>query len=246
MTDLPTLLVVAHGTRDLAGVATVEALPARIRALRPDLRVELAYLDLVRPSLAEALAEHAARDAPVVLVPLLLSAGYHVRVDIPAVIAAVPRVRARVAAALGPDPLLATALRDRLAEAGRPGDAGPVVLAAAGSSDPAANADTVRTAGLLAGLLGAPVIPSYLCAASPTPAEAVAALRARGHDQVAVAGYLLAPGHFARRAAQAGARHTSAPLGTHGAVAELVLRRYLAALEDTRLPVARASGAACR
>ncbi|MFI6445072.1 sirohydrochlorin chelatase [Kitasatospora sp. NPDC050543] len=216
----------AHGTRDRAGVATTEALLEQVRALRPDLRVEVGYLDLVRPSLDEALAGLAGE---VVLVPLLLGAGYHVHADIPAAVAAAPWVRATVAPALGPDPLLATALGDRLAEAGRPRAAGPVVLAAAGSRDPAANADTARMARLLRGHLGAPVIPSYLCAGSPTPAEAVAALRAEGHDRIAVAGYLLAPGFFARRAAEAGADLVSSPLGTHTAVAELILRRYLAA-----------------
>ncbi|GAA2262572.1 MULTISPECIES: hypothetical protein [Kitasatospora] len=67
---------------------------------------------------------------------------------------------------------------------------------------------------------------SHLSAAVPTPAEAVAALRARRHRQVAVAGYLSAPGFFARRATQAGGCLTSAPLGPHEAVARLVLHRY--------------------
>ncbi|MDH6132666.1 sirohydrochlorin ferrochelatase [Kitasatospora sp. MAA4] len=221
--NAPTLLAVAHGTRDRAGAATAAAVLDRVRALRPGLRVEVGYLDLVRPSLDEALA---ALDGEVVLVPLLLGAGYHVRVDIPAAVAAAPRVRAGIAPALGPDPLLATALADRLAEAGRPPGDAPVVLAAAGSGDPAANADTARTARLLGARLGAPVVPAHLCGPSPTPAEAVAALRAEGHPQVSVARYLLAPGFFARRAADTAACLTSAPLGAHDAVARLVLRRF--------------------
>ncbi|MEV4443420.1 hypothetical protein AB0K09_31390, partial [Streptomyces sp. NPDC049577] len=58
--------------------------------------------------------------------------------------------------------------------------------------------------------------------------------------RVAVAPYLLAPGDFARRAGAdaTGADLVSAPLGPHGAVARLVLRRY-----DETAPAAAARGA---
>ncbi|MEU4117890.1 CbiX/SirB N-terminal domain-containing protein [Kitasatospora sp. NPDC028055] len=110
-----------------------------------------------------------------------------------------------------------------------------MVLAGAGSSDPAALADTERMAGLLAGRLGRPVTPAYLSAATPTPQQAVAALRAAGHPGVALAGYLLSPGFFARRAATTAAAWTTAPLGTHPAVARLVLHRYDEARAATAL-----------
>jgi sirohydrochlorin ferrochelatase len=224
---------VAHGTRDVQGVAVTDALIDRVRALRPDLHVERCFLDLVAPSLPEALAR---LRGEVVLVPLLLGAGYHVRADIPAALAAAPHLSARVTAALGPHPLLADALTDRLAEAGwRTGD-GPVVLAAAGSTDPTANADAAAMAALLRahrpGLHD--VVPAYLCAAGPTPAEVVAALRAEGHSRVAVAPYLMSPGFFARRAADSGGSLTSAPLGTHTSLARLVALRYDEAVAPTR------------
>jgi sirohydrochlorin ferrochelatase len=237
MTGAPTLLAVAHGTREPEGVAATEALVARVRALRPDLRVERCFLDLVAPSLTEALAR---LSGAVVLVPLLLGAGYHLRVDIPAAVAGAPHLRARVARALGPDPLLARALTDRLHEAGWRGrehtDGSALVLAAAGSTDPHANADTAAMAELLRTRLpgGPRVVPAYLCAAAPTPAEAVAELRAAGHTRVAVAEYLLGPGFFARRAARSGACVTSAPLGAHAALARLVALRYDEALAGRR------------
>ncbi|MFP3986781.1 sirohydrochlorin chelatase [Streptomyces sp. E11-3] len=225
----PTLVAVGHGTREPAGAAATLELLERIRELRPGLRVEVGWLDLVDPPLTETLA---GLTGEAVLVPLLLGTGYHIRVDIPEALATAPHLRTRTARALGPDPLLATALGDLLTEAGRaPGD-GPVVLAAAGSTDPQANADTVRMAELLAARLGTPVVPSYLCASAPTPTEAVAELRAQGHEQVALATYLIAPGFFTRRAAGAGARHTSAPLAEHDALARLVLDRYDEAVGD--------------
>lgn len=165
MSDTPVLVAVGHGSRGARHEETIGRLVDAVRRTRPGLRVETGWLDLVRPALGEVLA---GLDSPAVLVPLLLGTGYHVRVDIPAVIAAAPGVPARVARALGPHPLLADALCDRLTEAGRaPGDA--VVLAAAGSTDPGAEAATVRMARLLARRLDAPVVPSYLCAGSPTP-----------------------------------------------------------------------------
>ncbi|GGT32917.1 sirohydrochlorin chelatase [Streptomyces atratus] len=229
MTDAPTaptLLAVAHGTRDRAGVATYHALLDEIRTQRPGLTVRLAFLDLAPPTPAEVLADV---HGPVVLVPLLLNTGYHIRVDLPAVRATAPQMDVRMAAALGPDPLLAAALGDRLTEAGwSPTRSGSdaVVLTAAGSTDPAAGADTELMAGLLRQRLGRPVVPAYLCASTPTPADAVGALRAAGHRRVAVARYLMAPGHFALRAQRAGGCLVSAPLGAHPDVARLVLKRF--------------------
>ncbi|WP_380281528.1 sirohydrochlorin chelatase [Kitasatospora purpeofusca] len=233
-TRRPVLLAVAHGTRSAAGVAAAHALLSRVRALRPGLDVRCCFLDLARPVLSEALTALDGRAA--VLVPLLLGGGYHLRVDLPQALAAAGLAHLPLARALGPHPLLATALADRLAAAGRPAGAGPVVLAAAGSSDPAANADTARTAALLADRLGdgQPVVAAYLSAARPTPRQAVAALHAAGHRRVAVATHLLAPGFFADRAAATGARWTSAPLGTHDALARLVALRYDEARADVR------------
>jgi sirohydrochlorin ferrochelatase len=56
--------------------------------------------------------------------------------------------------------------------------------------------------------------------------DAVAELRAGGAGKVAVASYLLAPGHFQMVLRAAGADLVSEPLGNHAAVARLVLARY--------------------
>lgn len=117
-----TLLAVAHGTRDPEGVRTVLALLNEVRRLRPGLRVEPAWLGLVEPSVPQALAS---LPGPVVAVPLLLASGYHVRADIPALLAEADPGTVRVTPALGPSPLLADALASRLAEAGRPPNASP-------------------------------------------------------------------------------------------------------------------------
>ncbi|MFE0175469.1 sirohydrochlorin chelatase [Streptomyces sp. NPDC059002] len=228
------LVLVAHGSRDPRGLATVTALAERVRELRPGLTVRLGHIELNEPLLGDTLA--ALRPGPAVLVPLLLGRGQHVKRDIPAVAARAPHLDCRVAAPLGPHPLLADALQARLTEAGwpaRPGAAARrrlgVVLAAAGSRDPESAIDTETAAGLLAERLGVPVVPAY---AAPTAAcartvpAALDALAAEGRRQAAVAGYFTAPGRFAAQAAAHAPWIAAAPLGAHPALARLVLHRY--------------------
>lgn len=222
----PTLVLVAHGSRDPRALHTVRALQARVRALRPGLPVRLGHIELNEPRLPDTLTRLATPEA--VLVPLLLSRGYHVKQDIPE-LAARARAHTRVAPPLGPHPLLVETLHDRLVEAGWPTGsraASAVVLAAAGSRDPESQRDTARTARLLATRLGVPVIPAFAAAAAPTVPEAVRALTARGHHRVAVASCFTAPGRFATQCAEAAPWIASAPLGAHPAMARLILHRY--------------------
>ncbi|MET9082042.1 sirohydrochlorin chelatase [Streptomyces sp. NPDC004237] len=224
----PALVLVAHGSRDPRALATVRALMERVRELRPGLPVHLGHIELNEPLLPDTLA--ALGDARAVLVPLLLSRGYHVKQDIPEM-AAASAARTRVAEPLGPHPLLADALHGRLLEAGwRPRPASAVILAAAGSRDPDARVDTARTADLLAARLGVPVLPAYASAATPTVPEAITALRARGRRHIALASYFTAPGRFATECGAHAPWIASAPLGVHDAMAELILHRYERAL----------------
>ncbi|WP_330311929.1 sirohydrochlorin chelatase [Streptomyces sp. NBC_00523] len=223
----PALVAVAHGSRDPRTPQAVAALLDRVRELRPGLDVRLGHIELNAPLLPDALDALGAGEA--VLVPLLLGRGHHVKHDIPASVAAAPALRARVAAPLGPHPLLVEALHDRLTEAGwhasERGSA--VVLAAAGSRDPESAADARHTARLLGERLGGvPVVPAYASAASPTVPAAVRALAARGHRRIAVASYFTAPGRFASAAAAHAPWIAAAPLGAHPALARLLLHRY--------------------
>ncbi|MFF2198248.1 sirohydrochlorin chelatase [Streptomyces sp. NPDC058157] len=222
----PTLVAVAHGSRDPRAALTVLALLERVRELRPRLDVRLGHVELNRPLLADTLAD---ATGPAVLVPLLLGHGTHVKRDLPAAAARAGHLRTRVAAPLGPHPLLVEALFERLLEAGwQPGNA--VVLASAGSLDPDSAAGSRRTAALLSERLGGvPVVPAYASAAAPAVPDAVRALAARGH-RVAVASYFTAPGRFATASAAAAPGPAAAPLGAHPALARLVLHRYDEAL----------------
>ncbi|MGH3277249.1 MAG: sirohydrochlorin chelatase, partial [Streptosporangiaceae bacterium] len=185
----PALLAVAHGSRDPAAKATIAALARQVVRFAPVLDVRVAFIQHAEPSLG---AELSAAGENTVIVPLLLSGGYHLATDIADAASA---AGARVAGVLGPDTLLVTALAARLTEAGVP-DGTPVVLAAAGSTGPAAQDDAVRQAELLGERLEVPVTAAFLSAARPSVRDAVTELAGRTGQPVAIAAYLLAPGHF--------------------------------------------------
>jgi sirohydrochlorin ferrochelatase len=248
----PPLIAVAHGSRDPRAAATVGSLlaVARSRAGAPaDIRV--AFLDHGTPTLPQVLGSlDPGTDHRAVVVPLLLTAAYHSKTDIPAQLAlaatAQPDLQVEVGDTLGPHPLLLTALERRLDEAGVPVGraaeraATSVVLAAAGSTDPAANATVAAlAAGWQADRGWQCVVPAYASAAAPTPAQAVTALLRDGARRVVVATYLLAPGYFADKiaatAAEAGAGAVSDVLGAAPEVADVLLARYAAARGRERL-----------
>ncbi|NIL61534.1 sirohydrochlorin chelatase [Salinispora arenicola] len=232
------VLLVAHGSRDPRAAEATRALAEAVSAARPGRRVLPSWLDHTRPGPAEVLLELAgAGHTRAVLVPLLLTAAYHRRVDIPAAVAAVrratPELAVRVTDVLGPaargvDPALLAGLRRRLAEA-EPGGYDALVLAAAGTRDPVARASVGRVAAALGAALGVPTRVSYASAAPPAAGVAVTRLRAGGAQRVAVAAYFLAPGLFhdavAASAREAGAVAVAAPLADAPELADLVLRR---------------------
>ncbi|MEV7425111.1 sirohydrochlorin chelatase [Streptomyces sp. NPDC091212] len=248
----PVLLVIAHGSRDPRHAATVQALTGRLRALRPGLRVEAAFLDFNTPSAHGQLDRLAADDVrDVVALPLLLTRAFHAKSDIPAVLREAahrhPRLRIRQAGVLGPAPLLTEALERRLFEAGlTPGDRSStgVVLASAGSSD-------LEAIAVIAGIARewrhsgwCAVRPAFASASLPRTEDVVRELRAApGVRRVAVAPYVIAPGRLPDRIAD-GARAGGADvlaevLGAAPELARLLLRRYEAAVAEERPPRAR-------
>jgi sirohydrochlorin ferrochelatase len=240
------LVAVAHGSADPRAAAALGELAPLVarRAVEHGLRVpglRLAYLGHAAPSVVQVMGTFGP-DTQVTVLPLLLTAAYHSKTDIPRILAGTG-LRVTYGEPLGPHPLLLRALERRLIEAEPtalrvPEDTG-VVLAAAGSSDPAANAAIARlAAGWQARAGWFAVRPAYACAAAggqggsaaPDPGTAVRYLLRAGARRVLVASYLLAPGSFAdriRAAAQAaGAAATSAALGASPELTDVVLERY--------------------
>ncbi|MGG5260727.1 sirohydrochlorin chelatase [Phycicoccus avicenniae] len=231
MAEPPVLVACGHGTRDPAGREAVAALVREVAAALPQVEVREAYVDVHGPEVGAVVASLPRRPDGAragVVVPLLLAAGFHVRVDLAEAVRERPDVV--VAPALGPDDLLVDVLVDRLDGVLRPTDV--VVLAPAGSSDERAQADSYEMATRLGERLGREVALGYAAGPTPAVAQAVADTRAAGAGRVVVASYLLAPGFFQGRLGEAGADAVTGPLLPDPRLVELVLARYRAALGE--------------
>lgn len=210
----------AHGSRDPRAAATTRALARTVAAVRPGLDVRVAFLELARPAPAEVLA---AMPAGTIVVPLLLTRAYHGTVDLPAQVAGFD---CTVTDTLGSasEPLLEALIR-RLPRR----DFDALVLAAAGTRVQAARRTVREVAEALGERLGLACRVAYAAGATPSGAEAVAALRNEGARRVGVASYFLAPGRLydmvTRSALDAGAVAAAPPLGASWRLAELLLSR---------------------
>lgn len=78
------IVLFAHGARDPRWAAPFEAVSARLRQRLPGTSVRLAFLELMAPDLPSAATELvAAGCTDIVVLPLFLGAGGHVRNDLP-------------------------------------------------------------------------------------------------------------------------------------------------------------------
>lgn len=109
------LILLAHGARDAAWARPFERVAALVRAACPQATVTLAFLEGMTPDLPQAGATLAANGCRhVVVLPLFLGTGGHVRRDVPARLAALtaahPAVRWTLAPAIGEDERLVRTL----------------------------------------------------------------------------------------------------------------------------------------
>lgn len=192
-------------------------------------------------------AERAADMPPAVVVPLLAGPDPYAESAIRDTIVrtGVPAVQA---APLGPHPLIAQALHERLAEAGLARAdrirmmttvtaAGGIVIATPGG--PQAVRDAEVTAVLLASRLAVPTVAAGLDQGDGVigPLDAAARLRAAGSTHVALVPCVIGPevdparlNALSKLAAETGTG-LAAPLGAHPALSELIALRYVEALE---------------
>ncbi|GAA0914058.1 hypothetical protein GCM10009560_07020 [Nonomuraea longicatena] len=219
--DAPVLVLVCPGGVD--GVA--EDIAAVVRVDNPQIELRLCTVTDLTGSLPEE------RDC--VVVPLLVWDDPEILAEIGKAVAG--HEGAVVTDALGPHPLMAEALHIRLAERGlaradrvrllnvnSPVDA--VILATLGGEQAVISAQP--TAVLLAARLTLPVVAASL---DSEPGVKVAAerLRAAGAERLAIAPCVLeTPDDLLEQAAESIKAGHAAPLGAHGAMAELVARAY--------------------
>ena len=107
------IVLFAHGARDPQWAVPLRRIQRIVAERSPGTPVELAFLELMQPSLGEAIRDLAARGVErVTLVPLFIAQGGHLKQDLPRLLeracADSPGVSVRVAPALGEvDTLLA-------------------------------------------------------------------------------------------------------------------------------------------
>lgn len=225
------LVAVTHGAPSAANREAVIRLVDAVASERPDLGVSISFVDASNADVAASLAAEAEPDA--VIVPLVLSAGFHVRTGLSLGLARIGG-GARLAAELGPDDRIVSVLAERLDAQGlTDGDA--VLLAAAGSNDPRAVRECFETARRLGHRLGRSVTVGFIAAAIPRLHDAIEMIReVHPGSRVVVGPYLLAPGTFYDAASAAGADLMADPLllpdrpPPHSLV-DLVLDRYIGA-----------------
>jgi sirohydrochlorin cobaltochelatase len=81
------VVLFAHGARDPEWAMPFVAVRDRVRARRAGLRVELAYLEFMKPELVETIATLAAQGATKVTVfPVFMAQGGHLKHDVPLLI----------------------------------------------------------------------------------------------------------------------------------------------------------------
>ncbi len=118
------IVLLAHGSRDPEWSAPFERLARRVRERRPAAGVAVAYLELSPPTLEEAVASLVATGAgDIVVVPVFLAPGGHVRRDLPQLIDAVraryPGVAVRALPTIGEADAVLDALAAWIADESR-------------------------------------------------------------------------------------------------------------------------------
>lgn len=150
-----TILIVGHGSREDSGNQEIRAFTEQWRARRPGWRIELCFIEFASPEMNAALLGAARSSRRVLVVPLILNAAGHVKMEIPEAIeqarTACPQTEILLAPHLTAcDPVLAI-LKRRLREAMHaldmpdPTTTGVVVLGR-GSSDRGANGEMAKMA----------------------------------------------------------------------------------------------------
>ncbi|SFC56964.1 sirohydrochlorin chelatase [Massilia yuzhufengensis] len=111
------LVLFAHGARAQSWAAPFERLRDQAQARMPEVRVTLAFLELMEPRLPEAMdALVLAGVDEVTVLPVFLGQGGHVLRDLPQIVetirAAHPGLRLEIVGAIGEDPQVQAAMTE--------------------------------------------------------------------------------------------------------------------------------------
>jgi sirohydrochlorin cobaltochelatase len=116
------IILFGHGARDIRWREPFDRLASLWKAQHPNAPVELAFLELMEPSLEEAIASHAgAGTTEVLIVPVFFGQGGHLRNDFPVLLSACqqkfPAITLSATQAVGEDEAVLQAIIDFSARA---------------------------------------------------------------------------------------------------------------------------------
>ena len=95
------IVLFAHGARDPEWARPFEAIRDRIRTARPECPIALAYLEVMSPTLEQAVDALIAEGAAAITVfPLFMAQGGHLKQDLPRILGAIRASRPHVPIAL--------------------------------------------------------------------------------------------------------------------------------------------------
>lgn len=150
-----TVLLVGHGSRNQAGNDEIREFQQQWQTQHPDWRIELCYIELADVLLPEGLQHAAQGSSRVIVVPLIISAAGHVKMEIPEHIEEArekfPTVEFIYAPHLGSNETLLAILQKQLKSALKtlampdPKTTGVIILGR-GSSDKVANGELAKLA----------------------------------------------------------------------------------------------------
>ena len=111
------IILFAHGARDPEWAAPFGIIKQQLQAARPEVQVKLAFQDFMTPSLEAAVAQSAAQGAKrIVLVPLFMAQGGHLKQDLPLLVGKLreqhPQLELQVMPAIGDAPEILQAISD--------------------------------------------------------------------------------------------------------------------------------------
>lgn len=111
------IILFAHGARDPEWAAPFGTIQRQVQAARPDAQVVLAFQDFMTPTLEAAVAQCVARGAQqLVLVPLFMAQGGHLKQDLPRMVGKIreqhPQLELRLTPAIGDAPEILQAIGD--------------------------------------------------------------------------------------------------------------------------------------
>lgn len=198
------VLLVGHGSREQSGN---DEFLKFCEVIRPHLgpeRVETCFIELTTPLVPESLDRCVALGARrVIVVPVILLAAGHVKVELPHELdeakARHPGVEFLYGRHIGLDPLVIEIMRERLAEVERevawPPEDTAILVVGRGSSDPDANSELSKLSRLLWESRRYPVVEScFIGVTNPSLPEGLARCATLGAKRIIVVPYFLFTG----------------------------------------------------